>query len=131
MNSKPDLYQRFKDIMNTPLSSMSADDPEIISHLYQTDWVRILVIRNADNLDWTTIEIESSLPQMIQGEHKDIKKATQVQTLIEGMIKTLEYLLRLQESGFSLDIIGQDCMWTAYKEFDTVPDEKLFEIILP
>ena len=131
MNSTPNLYQHCKDIMSKSLASETMDNPEVIFSLWQSDWVRILLVRNVENPNWTTLEIESSLPARIQGEHKNADDGLEIRELLTGMIKTLEYLIRLQEAGFTLDIIGQDCMWTAYLEFDTLPDAALFQMLLP
>ena len=102
------------------MSSDSLDNPEVIS-----------VLCNVDNRDWMTIEIESSLPLRIQGEHKNPEAGLEIRDLLNGMIQTLEYLLRLQDAGFSLDIIGQDCMWTAYLEFNDLPDQDFFNLLIP
>ena len=117
--------------MDKPIVSEAVDNPEIITSLWQSDWVRILLVRNIDNPECTTIEIESSLPLHIQGEYKNIEDGLKTRDLLNGMISTLEYLLRLQEAGFTLDIIGQDCMWTAYYEFDSLPGEKFFHQLIP
>jgi len=117
--------------MNEPLASETLDNPEVIFNLHQNDWIRILLVRNVENPEITTIEVESSLPLRVKGEHIEVEDAVQTCQLLEGMIDTLKYLLRLQESGFKLDIIGQDCMWTAYMEFDVMPDEEIFQVLLP
>ena len=131
MTSGPDLYQRFIALMNEPITSESSDNPEVISTLYQNDWIRILVVRDVDNPKITTIEVESSLPLRIKGEPKEVDDVIRTRELLEGMIKALKYLLRLQDTGFSLDIIGQDCMWTAYMEFDALPDQDIFQLLHP
>ena len=131
MNSSPNLYQQCRELMDKPIVSEAVDNPEIITSLWQSDWVRILLVRNIDNPECTTIEIESSLPLHIQGEYKNIEDGLKTRDLLNGMISTLEYLLRLQEAGFTLDIIGQDCMWTAYYEFDSLPGEKFFHQLIP
>ncbi|MFW9918142.1 MAG: hypothetical protein ACFFED_00935 [Candidatus Thorarchaeota archaeon] len=131
MKPNPDLYQQCKDLLSKPIASESSDNPEVITSLWQSDWVRILLVRNIDNPDWTTIEIESSLPLRVQGEHKNIAGGLETRELLNGMIQTLEYLLRLQDAGFSLDIIGQDCMWTAFLEFDALPAQSFFEALIP
>jgi hypothetical protein len=130
MNSSPDLYSRLKEILNEPIDA-SPDLPESVSVLFQDDWVRILVVRSVEAPDLVTLEIESSLPLHTRNSHSRSEENSKARELLRGTIRTLEYFLRLQESGFQLDIIGQDCMWTAHMDFSECPDESMLANLLP
>lgn len=132
MTDKNTLLEKFNQLVRAPLCSADLNDAqESVYPLHQDDWVRILLIRRLENPDNLTIEIESSLPLRVQGE-PSIKDGTMLaRNLLHGMIRTLQYLLNLEKIGFNLDIIGQDCMWTAYKDFSTHPDAAIFDAITP
>jgi len=132
MTDTATLLETFNQLVRVPLSSADLNDAqESVCLLHQDDWVRILLIRQLENPDHLTIEIESSLPLRAHGE-PSIKDGTMMaRNLLLGMIRTLQYLLNLEKVGFNLDIIGQDCMWTAYKDFSTHPDVAIFDAITP
>ena len=46
------------------------------------------------------------------------------------MIHHLEYLLRLRDDGFLLGLIGQGCVWTASKDYQTIPDSEELDLLL-
>ncbi len=131
MTSTQDLYSKFLELLEKPVTTESPDNPEMISTIYHNDWVRMLVIRNIDEPNLLTIEIESSLPLRTQGIHENPEDGLQARNVLNGMIDTLQYLLLLQDLGFSLDIIGQDCMWTAYLELEKPPTKEFFDKIRP
>ncbi len=130
MNSSPDLYRKLKEILNEPFDE-SLDSPESASVLFQDDWIRILVVRISEAPELVTLEIESSLPLHATSLNGSSEENSEARELLKGTIRTLEYFLRLQESGFQLDIIGQDCMWTAHMDFSECPDESILEDLLP
>lgn len=130
MNSSPDLYRKLKEILNEPIDA-SLDSPESVSVLFQDDWIRILVVRLSETPDLVTLEIESSLPLHARNPDGNSEENSEARDFLKGTIRTLEYFLRLQESGFQLDIIGQDCMWTAHMDFSECPDERILEDLLP
>lgn len=130
MNSSPDLYRKLKEILNEPIDA-SLDSPESVSVLFQDDWIRILVVRISEAPELVTLEIESSLPLHPRNPDSNLEENSEARELLKGTIKTLEYFLRLQESGFQLDIIGQDCMWTAHMDFSECPDENILADLLP
>lgn len=132
MTDNDSLLEKYHKLMQVPLSSNDVNDAqESVTALYQDDWVRILLVRQLDNPDEFTIEVESSLPMLVKGEPSMNEGTIIARDLLHGMIRTLEYLLNLEKIGFNLDIIGQDCMWTAYKAFYTDPDDSVFDAITP
>jgi hypothetical protein len=47
------------------------------------------------------------------------------------MINHLQYLQKLNQTGFSLDIIKHDCLWTASQSFSETPPREIFELLVP
>jgi hypothetical protein len=101
-------------------------DEESISVLCQNDWVRILVVCDSDANERWRIEVEVSLPLQ-----KDPGSENEVKNDIQSLIKHLEYLLRLDEEGLTLDEMSRDGLWTAYLEIDDPPPESLFKALIP
>ncbi len=101
-------------------------DEESISVLCQNDWVRILLVCDSDTNEKWRIEVEVSLPSQ-----KDPGSENEVKNDIQSLIKHLEYLLRLDEEGLTLDEMSRDGLWTAYLEIDDPPPESLFKALIP
>ncbi len=132
MTDKGTLFDKYNELVQiSPSYSDLNDDQESVSLLHQDDWVRILLVRHPDRGDEITIEIESSLPLRAKGEPSMNNGSLMASELLHGMIRTLEYLLNLEKMGFNLDIIGQDCMWTAFMDFTAPPDYAFFDAITP
>ena len=109
-------------------SSLSKVDPGAASgtpfKLHSTEWIRILLVQGADET-YLTIEVELSLP-----ERTDPEQAQLVQ-MISVMIAHLEYMLRLHKVGFVIDLVGEDCLWTASFDAQEEPDYTIFESLIP
>ncbi|MCK5151830.1 MAG: hypothetical protein KAQ65_08315 [Candidatus Thorarchaeota archaeon] len=130
MNIKINLLKTYEEAVRTPPTESDLNDAsEAITTLHQDDWLRILLIRRIDSPEVVTIEVESSLPIRAQGTPPI--ESNETRGILEGMINSLKYLISLESEGFSLDIIGQDCMWTAYKEFNTPIDPTVFDALTP
>ena len=131
MRSASNLIKKFNKLIQSPIDSSNCnEDGESTVNLLQSDWTRILLVRNIEKPNEVQIEVESSLPKFNIIEENQAEGAI-ARTLVKEMIAQLEYLLKLQESGFTLDVIGQECLWTAFKTFDSVPDENMLELLLP
>ena len=102
------------------------ENEESVTVLSQNDWVRILTVRDSETLDLWRIEVEVSLPTQIDSESgKDAKN------FLQDLIKHLEYLLRLDDNGFTLGVMSRDGLWTAYLEIDDLPGDHLFKALIP
>ena len=104
----------------------TGDTEESVSVLCQNDWVRILVVHDPDSSELWRIEVEVSLPS-----HLDSESENDVKAFVKSLIKHLEYLLRLDEEGLTLDAMFRDGLWTACIEIDTLPDDQLFKSLIP
>ncbi|MHA1906190.1 MAG: hypothetical protein ACW98Y_02760 [Candidatus Thorarchaeota archaeon] len=132
MSTKTDLLKKYEEAVKSPPKDADLNDAsEAITTLHQDDWLRILLIRQIETPEVATIEVESSLPLKAQGMPSIESKSNETRGILEGMIHTLKYLLSLESRGFGLDIIGQDCMWTAYKDFEMPISPIIFELLTP
>jgi hypothetical protein len=132
MSTKTELLKKYEEAVKTlPKDSDLNDASEAITTLHQDDWLRILLIRQIDTPKLVTIEVESSLPLKAQGLPSISDASNETRGMLEGMIQTLKYLLNLESQGFNLDIIGQDCMWTAFRDFDVPINSSVFDILCP
>ncbi|MHA2352392.1 MAG: hypothetical protein ACXAC0_02800 [Candidatus Thorarchaeota archaeon] len=102
------------------------EDEESISILCQNDWVRILAVRDIDTIENLRIEVEVSLPSQI-----DPTSGIGVKNFVQSLIMHLEYLLRLDDEGLTLDVMSRDGLWTAYLEVVNLPPDSLFKALIP
>jgi hypothetical protein len=133
------LMDKYKQITTSPLNPANmTDEGDSISVLCQTNWIRIVLVRKLDEPNVVTIEVESSLPKCagVYSSPKTNSNSTELlemddRELLTGMITHLQYLQRLHDSGFELEIIGPDCLWTAYSDFKSMPNRKTFDALVP
>lgn len=134
-----ELMQRYEHLIGTPSKEMRFNENgESVAILCQSDWVRILVIQYQDPADLVSIEVELSLPtrsiKVQSGESgSDASKEPPPDTrmLAEQVMEHLRYMTHLQDEGFTLDVIGQECLWTASKDFQEPPSRETFELLSP
>jgi hypothetical protein len=139
MTEASSLMDKYKQLTTSPLNSSNmTDEGDSISVLCQTNWIRIVLVRKSDEPNVVTIEVESSLPKCagVYSSPKTNSSSTELlemddSELLSGMITHLQYMQRLHELGFDLEIIGPDCLWTAYSEFESMPSRKTFEVLVP
>ncbi len=128
MTSRLELKSRWKQLVNRTLKS---EDEECISILYENDWVRILGVRNTDHSEEKRIEVEVSLPLGSISAPPDDITGLEVRSFVQNLIKHLEYLLSLADSGFTLGIMTREGIYTAYLEFENSPSDTMFDVLLP
>lgn len=134
MMSVSKLKEKYEQLVKEPLPKVTSnEDGEIVFTLYQTEWLRILVVRSVKESQVISIEVEISLPRGLsdQKPRRQESNDEDVNGTLEIMIEHLRYMQRLQSEGFTLDIIRQDCLWTASKEFKKIPSQSLFKLLLP
>ncbi|MFW9926906.1 MAG: hypothetical protein ACFFDM_09075 [Candidatus Thorarchaeota archaeon] len=106
--------------------------------LHDNGSIRICLVKEPDNWEEIILEIdifmgarcisESVQDQPISESFDNV--AISKEQLVE-YISYLEYLLRLEEAGFNLELILDGCIWTAQYSVRVKPDSRLFEIINP
>ena len=128
-----DLFQRYHSLISGPVASDTCISGECVSMLFETPWVKMMVVRYQVAPNICTIEIEVSLPQRIiePSFPPTTVRQEEAPSFIDSNLAHLNYLLRLQESGFSLGILSSEGIWSAVLKIKGTPDEKLFETILP
>ena len=108
---------------------------EVSSILCRTDWVRIFVSRNIDESDEIMIDVEVTAPFTVSSEESSptSDSSTQIQTrsLLETFIQHIQYILALEEKGFTVDFIGNGCLLLATKLFIETPDTEIFRLLCP
>ena len=132
MMQASELESKYRELVSTPITITEYnEDGESVSLLFENEWVRILVIRQNDVSD-VTIEVESSLPQKC-GTKASGSKLSKKETkqILLGALDHLQYLQDLGEIGFDLEIISQDCLWTASQIFRNEIDLSVFEKLCP
>ena len=102
------------------------ESEESVSVLSQNDWVRILTVCDSDTSEKWRIEVEVSLPSQ-----KDPHSRKDVKNFLQNLIRHLEYLLRLDEEGFTLGVMSRDGLWTAFLAIEGLPQDNLFKALIP
>lgn len=134
-----DIIRQYKEAIEMPASSLEFnEDGESVTTLHETLWVRILLIRRQTDPRDSRLEIEISPPsagagsdcgcgmRQRAGEFREITRRR-----ILDLADSVEYMLRLHDAGFILDLAGAECTWTACGIFRSMPGRSLFELIAP
>ena len=110
---------------------------EITKILFQTKFLRVLMTRRRNEPDVISLDVELSFPFWMDSEsHIDYREQVvnshqaDLHEFLVVMIHHLEYLLRLRDDGFLLGLIGQGCVWTASKDYQTIPDSEELDLLL-
>ena len=115
--------ERYKQIVAVqPEMHNFNEDGECTSLFFENDWLRILLIRTPKKPNFVSIEVEVSLPKQNTHDLVSVLKAVNENNL---------FLLKLCDLGFELDLIGFECMWTASKSFEGMPDGAIFKALVP
>ncbi|MGY5852231.1 MAG: hypothetical protein RTU92_01535 [Candidatus Thorarchaeota archaeon] len=123
MVSATELMERYKQIVAVPPEpSNFNEEGECTSSFFENKWLRMLLVRTPENPNIVSIEVEVSLSE---------QKTRDFVTVLREVIEHNEFLLRLSDLGFELDLIGFECMWTASKSFETMPDISVFKALVP
>jgi hypothetical protein len=139
MTDPSELNKRYEHIIDTPAKELSFNEHgESVAILCQSEWVRILVIQRQDPADLVSIEVELSLPARSttvpsDTREKGVSEKTERDTkvLANQVIEHLRYMTQLQDEGFILDLIGQECLWTASRNLQESPRREFFELLTP
>ena len=139
MTDSSELKRRYEQIIETPKNELSYNEHgESVVILCQSEWIRILVIQFQDSANLVSIEVEFSLPARSETvssgvrENSDLEKAEhETKKLANQVIEHLRYMTLLQDEGFSLDLIGQECLWTASRDLQESPSQEFFELLNP
>ena len=138
--SVSELVGRFREIMDVALLPLECnEDGESNVRLHQTRWVRILVIRNLVDTSRVSVVVELALPKHANSRATECQELVEYESmmmtdtyaLLEGMITHLQYLGKIHESGFGLELIEHGCLWVVSRDFTEMPNEDIFKLLLP
>lgn len=102
----------------------NADD-EVLLPLFENDWLRMLLIRNRHSEDQVVVEIELSLPMESSESSND-----NPYEILEMALMYLEFMKRLCDNGFSLQLVDRDWLWTASIDLSrSIEPETIFGIL--
>lgn len=139
MNSEQ-LMKKYQQLTAKPLNSPSIQNEsgESVQPLFQSPSLRILLLRTSETPSIVSVEVEVWLPNISSDNGSEVSKDMvegseheKLGVILAQMITHLQYLLQLHRSGFTLDVIKHDCLWTASKVIDKPPGRELFEMLLP
>jgi hypothetical protein len=135
LTEAPDLSSRFREIIaRGPTMAAETEDHECVSMLLETNWTRIFVVQEMENPEHIRIEVEVSQPSQVQDESSESGfacKKRPLRQLLEQLILHIEYILKLESSGFIIDYVGNDFLILAFQSFTKLPSTEVFELLLP
>ena len=131
-----ELLSKFNKLMNEDLTkALETGETEVVFPLYKTDWVRIMLVRSIENTRLLVIDVEVSFPSRSSSYHETpvshINNASSSRVLLETLVAHIQYILALEASGFSVDLVGDGCLMVAYKSFPETPDTEIFRLLQP
>jgi hypothetical protein len=130
-NSRRDLLEdfvsRFQEIVRSPIDPSGVyETGESIDLVWKTDWVAISLIRRLTFPISLSILAEISMPVLTSDNDSSRHTA-----LPDDVILQMEYLRTLLVAGFDLQVIGEECLWVASKDFKEIPPLEILEILMP
>jgi len=133
---KLELLSKFNELMNEDLPKvLEGGETEVVFPLYKTDWVRIMLVRSIQVDRSVVLDVEVSLPSRSSSYHETpishINDSSSSRKLLETMKEHIQYILALETSGFSVDLVGDGCLMVAYKSFPETPDAETFRLLQP
>ena len=93
--------------------------------LQKTKWVRILVEKNEYDDQLMNIIVEITPPaEDYTGQNDESNK-------FDSFVIYIEYLKKLREVGFDLDMIVPGCVCCASMTVDSIPEDNVFRVLVP
>ena len=127
MNSV-ELEERYRHLMSMPFSSLSfAGEDQYSGILLDQNLIRILLIRYSSDDNRFKVEVELQMtPQEQARKYKETKNQ-----MLQSIITYIQYLIPLIHIGFELDIVGNSCIWSLSKEFQSEIDDETLKLLVP
>lgn len=118
----------------TELDSISSGNDgvgELSKVVYTSEWVRIYLVGTPFPKKITIqVEISYSGFSLADREHNR-EPNTLLKQILETHILSLQWLLRLVNHGFLLDIVAEEGIWYAVKELIIPPSDELTRLLSP
>lgn len=138
MTTSDQLAKRYSELMAGLDGLLSMSDGEVIGVLYQSEWLRILLVRGSEEEAGvgTSITVELSLSRCASDSgggstSPDGLSYHDADRFLTDMVRHLEYLRSLAQHGFSLNVIREDCLWAATLPTPEPPDKAVFQALVP
>jgi hypothetical protein len=128
----------YKELLTASRSTFIEPDIEQTIRVHETEWVQICYVYNVQDDHEIRLVVELSLPAWVQeksttGPIKDMTSddTAQLQKVLKELVAHLNYLLKLSEAGFQLEIIAEEGFWSAWTLMQGLPSRVLFHLISP
>lgn len=124
MMNRKELDQHYHSLL-TDLEEISSSNDNIPEEksiiVFTSEWVKIFLVGNVVNQQISLqVEVYSGFSQIDENKlHLALRK----------YIKMLQYLLRLNANGFTLDIVVEEGIWLAIKNLKSEPSEELQNLL--
>ncbi|MHA2426750.1 MAG: hypothetical protein ACXADB_01780 [Candidatus Hermodarchaeia archaeon] len=133
------LAKGYRQLISKPIKSALTDDPpERVVTIHETLWLRILLIRSLKNPDLVRLVVEVSFPNWVYAlpvalNNEEIIKETSrsLPDVLKEMLIHLEYLHKLSDVGFRLELLAEEGIWSASTELKQPPSKELFKALIP
>ena len=134
-----DLVKGYRQLINKPIESALTDDhAEQVVTIHETVWLRIFLIHSMKNPDLVRLVVEVSLPNWVYAiplptNDNKIPNETsrRLPVVLKQMVIHLEYLHRLSDVGFRLELLAEEGIWSASTELKQPPSKELFNALAP
>ncbi|MHA1444523.1 MAG: hypothetical protein ACTSR4_07215 [Candidatus Hodarchaeales archaeon] len=121
---KYELGQSYKKLLNDLQDLYSTiDAPDELSIIvYSSEWVKIYLVG---------IALDKQISLQVEVSYSGFSKINddQLHLALENQIRYLQYLLILNDNGFTLDIVIEEGIWFAIKELKSEPTEELRSLL--
>ena len=119
------IRHRVKELLNSDATSLNTNhNGEYYNIVYETDWVRILLIRNYEDPRYITIDIEITLPnqsiydELNQDEIAKSEYQNHMRDTLVSLKKHIDYIVKLQEAGYIIEMFGREFLCSATKDVE-------------
>jgi hypothetical protein len=124
---KKEFVSRIQLMVTTPIDPSSIyETGESITLVWRTNWVAISLIRRLTFPISLTIQAEITMP--VPPEDND---GINYAAMPDDVILHMDYLQTLLDAGFDLQVIGEECLWVAAKDFKEIPPSEVLAMLLP
>ncbi|MFX1299353.1 MAG: hypothetical protein ACFFAL_00865 [Promethearchaeota archaeon] len=133
-----DLLNAYYQLLAVPKDQVLEDErSNLVVLLYETESLRILMIRSSEDEYPVRLETEVTFPlqvpdlNSIQDINQDPIQDRVLKPLLEDMKVHLEYLCTLTNAGFRLEIMGEEGVWIASYLLNKPPTRELYSLLKP
>ncbi len=134
----PDLIEGYELLRSTSQFDPLYSETGRTVLLYDDGYVRIYLTKGPDIWDEISLEIDVFMGvgrSTKSGQSGSINDASDDVSLsrfqLIECISYIEYMLRLEEVGFKLEVVLDGCIWTARYTVDREPDSQLLRTLVP